>query len=287
MKKLVVGLGLMVVISVWSLWFIGGRSAPKLENNFLMTKKVPPLAKFKPTDQDQDKLADWEETLWGTNPNKPDSDGDGVADGAEVSLGRDPSQSTNQPLEVNAKLLAQVHEASQNREAPLINSEVFWPKQTTYQISDLHLLSSATQPQIRAYGLEVAEIMRQSWPTGEENELVLALNFIENGENQTLTKLEERVTAYKNTSQTLLNLAIPQTAAQNHLNLVNAITNLTQNSLLMAQIESEPAIALAAAELHPTKLEGFFTAINNLNFFLMANGLVFNENEGANLSLGL
>ena len=55
----------------------------------------------------------------------------------------------------------------------------------------------------------------------------------------------------------------------------------------MAQVENEPAIALAAAELHPTKLEGFFTAINNLNFFLAANGLVFTENEGANLSLGL
>jgi hypothetical protein len=41
-------------------------------------------------DSDEDGLFDWEETLWGTNPNDSDSDDDGVSDGEERRGGRDP-----------------------------------------------------------------------------------------------------------------------------------------------------------------------------------------------------
>jgi hypothetical protein len=43
------------------------------------------------TDTDGDLLQDWEETLWGADPNNADTDGDGTQDGVEVSLNRDPS----------------------------------------------------------------------------------------------------------------------------------------------------------------------------------------------------
>lgn len=35
-------------------------------------------------DTDADGLLDWEESLWGTDPKNPDSDGDGVSDGAQI-----------------------------------------------------------------------------------------------------------------------------------------------------------------------------------------------------------
>ncbi|PJE73808.1 MAG: hypothetical protein COV02_00560 [Candidatus Terrybacteria bacterium CG10_big_fil_rev_8_21_14_0_10_41_10] len=42
-------------------------------------------------DTDGDGLADWEETLWKTDPNNPDTDGDGMSDGDEVLAGRNPT----------------------------------------------------------------------------------------------------------------------------------------------------------------------------------------------------
>jgi hypothetical protein len=36
-------------------------------------------------DHDKDGLPDWEESLWGMDPNKSDTDGNGVLDGAEVA----------------------------------------------------------------------------------------------------------------------------------------------------------------------------------------------------------
>jgi hypothetical protein len=48
----------------------------------------PSLASLE--DGDRDALLDWEETLRGTNPANPDTDGDGTQDGTEVASGRDP-----------------------------------------------------------------------------------------------------------------------------------------------------------------------------------------------------
>ena len=42
-------------------------------------------------DADKDGLKYWEEALWKTDPNNPDTDGDGTSDGQEVKEGRDPN----------------------------------------------------------------------------------------------------------------------------------------------------------------------------------------------------
>lgn len=41
-------------------------------------------------DSDNDGLRDWEESLWGTDKDNPDTDGDGTSDGDEVAANRDP-----------------------------------------------------------------------------------------------------------------------------------------------------------------------------------------------------
>lgn len=43
-------------------------------------------------DHDYDGLADWEEELYGTDPNNPDTDGDGYLDGEEVASGYNPAK---------------------------------------------------------------------------------------------------------------------------------------------------------------------------------------------------
>ena len=43
-------------------------------------------------DSDGDGLKDWEEALWGTDPNNPDTDGDGILDGAEIQQKREALQ---------------------------------------------------------------------------------------------------------------------------------------------------------------------------------------------------
>lgn len=44
-----------------------------------------------PKDTDNDGLPDWQEEIWGSNKNNPDSDGDGTVDGKEVNENRNPT----------------------------------------------------------------------------------------------------------------------------------------------------------------------------------------------------
>ena len=48
-----------------------------------------------PFDQDQDGLLD--EDAWGTDPNNPDTDGDGFTDGWEVDQGKSPTDASEHP----------------------------------------------------------------------------------------------------------------------------------------------------------------------------------------------
>jgi len=50
----------------------------------------PKLSALMDQDADGDKLKDWEESLWKTDSQKIDTDGDGTNDGEEVALSRDP-----------------------------------------------------------------------------------------------------------------------------------------------------------------------------------------------------
>jgi len=57
-------------------------------------------------DYDHDGLADWEEELYGTDPNNPDTDGDGYLDGEEVASGYNPAKKAPNdkfPIEENQK----------------------------------------------------------------------------------------------------------------------------------------------------------------------------------------
>lgn len=57
-------------------------------------------------DHDHDGLADWEEELYGTDPNNPDTDGDGYLDGEEVASGYNPAKKAPNdkfPIEENQK----------------------------------------------------------------------------------------------------------------------------------------------------------------------------------------
>ena len=79
-KKLIrVGVLLLIVV------IIRFGAYPLIKNLFTKdsARNIPDnvtVKQFVDTDTDGDKLADWEESIWGTDPKKPDTDNDGISD---------------------------------------------------------------------------------------------------------------------------------------------------------------------------------------------------------------
>ncbi|HSX24587.1 MAG TPA: hypothetical protein VLG69_01330 [Candidatus Andersenbacteria bacterium] len=98
-RKVVIGVIIIIVISIIAAIAVfifsslnqqqsqqySSTSNTQLAINSSNAPTVDPLA-----DPDQDGLTNAQESLWGTNPNNPDTDGDGYKDGAEVAACHNP-----------------------------------------------------------------------------------------------------------------------------------------------------------------------------------------------------
>ncbi len=297
MKRLVWLLITLVVAGGSYLWWLGDQalreSAERANNNSLIARGGPAdtptvIRRQKQRDGDGDGLADWEETdLWGTDPLNPDSDGDGEQDGPEIERGSDPlAANGNQALSNDGQAIVLVGNAIAKKNQPLLPLEgVNWQAAKQYTESDLLLTDSENEESLRRYGEAIAASLRVYGSSGE-NELALLSRAVE-GDELALTKLEIAAALYRQTVAQLLAVATPRTAAPLQLHLVNSLSQLAAGAALMAEIETEPAVALAAGQMQAGRFENFFAAVNNVNLYLRANGLIFNPDEGAEINLGL
>ncbi len=288
----------LVLVFAWLLWWLGGNAAPstadQLLNSGLIARGGPldapiTITRLENKDGDGDGLADWEELeLWGTNPAQADTDGDGDSDESEVERGSDPLVAgADQALDADGQAVALVRQAIEEKNQPLLNTDYANLFNTTsYTESDLRLIDINDPAALKNYGFEVARAMRAYNDPELENEMVL-IGQAANGDDLALTKLELAADRHEAARRELLKLTVPREAAPIHLHLVNSVAQLADSSRLMAAIESEPALALAAGNLHPSRVQNFFAAVNNLNFYFRANNLSFAPEEGMEISLGL
>jgi len=156
-----------------------------------------------------------------------------------------------------------------------------------FKLQDISTTMNNNKTALIDYSRAVGAIMSIYNDKAIENELTLVVKAAETGDQTTVKKISMASTRYSESALRLKQLVVPPTVAQVHLNLINSLISLAESSYLMAQIEKEPVTALETAQVYPTRLKNFFTAINNLNFFLLANNIVLPEKERATISLGL
>lgn len=118
-RSLLIAIGAvaLVILGVWFLFRGSGRKPTAV-----LPKKVPVVQKETRTnsfDTDGDGLLDWEEALWGTDPNNPDADGDGTSDGAEVAAHRNPKKAgPNDSLDTPLMIIEQEEKPFVRRRIP-------------------------------------------------------------------------------------------------------------------------------------------------------------------------
>ncbi len=233
------------------------------------------------SDQDKDGLPDWAENLWHTDPQNPDTDGDGTKDGDEVTRDRNPAipgpndvldhistsgtqttsgTSTNassstvtttvaQELFGSYLMLKQSGKFDQAAQGKLIealsDSASKQINMRPYEISDLTTVP-ATPESIEAYGAKMADVFTQFVTIGKTrpNEIILLKQALESKDYSKLSTIAESAPIYENLSTQLRTMPVPQEIATDQLTLTNSFKVYADMDRAMAGIQQDPVKAI-------------------------------------------
>lgn len=266
-------------------------------------------------DSDNDGLADWEESLWKTDPNNPDSDGDRTNDGEEVLAGRDPilagpndsmvpvagtaasntnTEELNETQKLGRRLFAEYAEKKQRGESftedditsllmPLAGSISPTKSAAQYTAADLTLGKTDTIAAFRRYGNEFGAIERRHSSPGAINELDALATFATTQNPDALKVLEVQSARYQNFAKEAIKMEVPPSVAVLHIDLLNTFSEYAHVLASVQAIENDPFGALLALQkIHPLTID-LYRNLQRVAHFFKEKDIVFPENEPGNL----
>ncbi len=231
-------------------------------------------------DTDYDGLPDWKEKLYNSDIYVADSDGDGVKDGDEVRVGRNPAvpNTAKQGDEVNDKLVyledpdiatsstdllgikkeffarylaegaMEIREETFNKLMKSVDAEKFAPQ---YELLDLSITSDNSAEGIKTYvnafGIVIEKYLKHPMSKSEDDLIAEALNDKRGGPHD---ELQLVAIGYKNFAADLLALPVPTALAQAHLLIVNGYEGMGVGLMSVARIQEDPLNGTAGYEAY-------------------------------------
>jgi len=277
----------------------------------LSTESIGKVNAILERDADGDGLKDWEEELWQTGRDTADSDGDGSADGIEVSSGRNPLKAgpgdaldektldekttLNQQGEptltdiiardlfaryLQLKQEGRPLDAEDERQLLLqfFNNPLPLEAVVLYTLADLRVLEEQDTESLREYGNKLARIFKKYANKGT-NELNILTDAVEREDGSILKELDERIDVYKGMRDELLVLEVPAPLSQNHVDLLNAMNGIVQSVSGMKFAISDPARALGSIGAYPHSFELLANTFAEMKRVFTAQGVIFGSSE--------
>jgi hypothetical protein len=279
----------------------------------------PIIAEEIAKDSDNDGLKDWEEALWETNPNNPDTDGDKTPDGQEIKEGRNPlvpgpndklpkfkpentKSSSEIPLPssltdaLSRELFTQYWLAKQQSGGEISKEDATQiarsfadsiqnfgevNKVENYLKSDIKIADNDRVETIKDYGNNLGFIIRKYFDPLPESEIFIFKRAAENEDKAELKKLEPLASAYRQTVKEMLSLETPPSFSDSHLELINHFNIIAQEIDMMQKLIEDPSQALLAVQQYQKEAEATQKILGDINTYFSENGIVFGLNDPA------
>ena len=284
-SRWVIAFVLVPAVTIFGLWVIFSTDFSSLGKTAIKTDPfeqvlVEGQASIQQIDTDNDGLRDWEETLYGTDPDVADTDGDGVGDGTEVRSGRDPLISGDEikdeiaqaessfvfykddpdlsRTDVLARDIFSTYSQLKSSEAfgtdiaeraidETITENVILQSPQPYALTDVTTVSdnAGTKAAYRAVYIEATRSLRVI----SFHELELLARFVELGEQEAYNELISNRDAYRNFLESMVAVsAVPEEIAAVHVELLNNMASLLFSLEQMLLIEGDPLSVLLYSE---------------------------------------
>jgi hypothetical protein len=302
----------------------GGKNDPLAAQNKASEEKAAEiialtLKENSEKDDDNDGLLNWEEVLWGTDSNNPDTDGDGTNDGEEVRLGRNPAlKGPNDSLVGAPKSLTAKKDVSNlpkvpDTETARISQELFANYITAKQAG--MSIDASVQEQIinrtflnetlenpfkkytranikvdttlitsedfRKYGNDVGRAFHSgnSRGTDTRSELDILNEALTKELPEEIKKLDPIIAGYKAIIANLLVVNTPKDFADVHLNLINSISKLVSDIEAFRGMFEDPLVGITAVSSYFKDVANLKLSVVDIAVMLEEKGAYFEENE--------
>lgn len=277
MKQLGVLAGVALVVGIimlkpWKMIRIGkGLFMSKKQGELLIVQDIALK------DTDGDGVVDWEERLWGTDPTKADTNGDGTPDGVAIEALRTPNTTGAGTTAQTAGEINQTEQFARESISTImaLNDAGALDSKTSTEISNkmyeyingLHeapqitrndiKISSDKRNDIGGYVGALATILNKSMPKND-TAIYIVGKAIQNNDFRDIKKIQPIQIGYKAVSDKLKATPVPPQFMQAHIDLINATASVSSGIAALEKVENDPVVALSAI----LKLDKAYDAMN-------------------------
>lgn len=235
-------------------------------------------------DRDGDGVRDWEESLWGTNPDAKDTDEDGVGDLEEIEARR---------KEIASKQGIQLDENSENlNETDIFSRDIFASiislkekgmltqdavkqlaeaagKSFTGKVeiedkttSDSLKSLSDTPENRKAYIKQIDVLLAEYWKKGINQEFQVFGTYSDTENPATLSELSQIATIYEDLSNALIKIPVPTSLKVSHRDLVNITYKMSVALKNVSQAETNEIMSAVGITQYKDQTIEFSRIIN-------------------------
>lgn len=307
----------IVVAALIALVMVGGSYALSGPIPFIGSTRVADasvaaelLRSYAAKDSDTDGLPDWQEALYGTDPQNPESVKAGVTDGDAVAQGLvEPKVSVRtddtsvDPVSVPgvsagpatltdqfARELFKQYLSTRGETAPTTDDIVSFVEvgvqnlnnshasPDTFMVADI-VSNGATGPQaMRTYAIAAENVLLQNTVTTDDTALMYFSQAM-NGDKTAYKRLEAVGDAYRITAKRLMAMPVPKEAVPAHLAIANALVHMSEISEDMATVNEDPLRALMGIGLYDPYAQNLAAGFLQLNNVFVAENVTFTAGQ--------
>jgi hypothetical protein len=300
---------LLALLMVSAGYFLSGPSF--LSNKFANAGTTDDLLKaYASKDTDGDGLPDWQEALYGTDPNKAISNQFGIPDGEAAKEGKLTPQTSASKLpsdpvgtqltdadipgvtaapgsitEQFSQQFLQEYVAATNGQPMTADTQQalvtkllaeFSARASQELSSKYTLVSVHTDPSIsiRSYAGSVEQIIVAHDVSSKEGSEPLTLmdQLINQNKEAARPKLKVLAASYGAITKDLLAMSVPPSMAKDHLLLIRSFDALSRSTTLVTVFETDPLGVMGALTLFQPSSIDVLTAFNDIALVILANG---------------
>ncbi|MDB5264985.1 MAG: hypothetical protein JWN64_556 [Parcubacteria group bacterium] len=292
----------IIIASVIAVVLVGGAYATSGPIPFLGKTNVADaessaelLKSYAAKDTDGDQLPDWQEALYGTDPNNPESvrkgtkDGDAVSQGlvkpkvltaTSTSLVNTPVPGVNAgPTTVTdrfarslltqylktrgptpptpAELSAFVEQGLQSFKAEEIETD-------TYSTSDIVAGGSGADA-LATYAANLEQVFATYTVPTDKTDLEYFSDAVSKNDSSAITKLFAISKSYAAIARAAMKLSVPSEARNAHLSIANALMHMSETTADMAATKTDPVLAVFGIGMYQERGANLGRAFANLN----------------------